>query len=86
MFITSKQSSKSYSVVPPPVPPPDGIEKLEAGKCPVCGKDYENEVAIPSGVIGCYKCILGFVREKGYCPVTQIRTAEEEIRRLYIKN
>ena len=68
----------------PPAPPPlgednDEGEEEEQGiavdkggaSCPLCRQPRENPTLLTtSGYAFCYKCIHGFISQKGKCPVT----------------
>ena len=77
-------------VPPPPLPAKhtDFEHKVEppANKalCPICLENRVNPVASSSGNVFCYKCLFGFLREKGSkCPVTGYRCDPSQIIRIY---
>lgn len=51
---------------PPTTPPPDGLGRAESnefevglggyGKCPLCGKKWQNAAVFPSGWVVCWRC------------------------------
>ncbi|KPA82898.1 peroxin 12 putative (PEX12) [Leptomonas pyrrhocoris] len=77
--------------IPPPpllgadVPLPEDRSGLpKAGECPVCHKRVTNAaVCLVSGIVGCYPCLQGYVREHQACPVTQQSMSVEQIRRIF---
>lgn len=36
-----------------------------------------------SGYLFCYQCVFSYVADRGRCPVTQVSTALEHVRKLY---
>ncbi|GET88015.1 peroxin 12, putative [Leishmania tarentolae] len=77
--------------IPPPpvlgsdVPLPEDRSSLpNAGECPVCRKHVTNAaVCLVSGIVGCYPCLQGYVREQRTCPVTHQSMGVEQIRRVF---
>lgn len=41
-----------------------------------------NATALPSGWVGCYKCVHGWVEDKGSCPVTGVRVEVGGLRKV----
>lgn len=81
---------EALPIPPPPVlgadvPLPEDRSALpKAGECPVCHKRVTNAaVSLVSGVVGCYPCLQGFVREHHACPVTEQPLGVEQIRRIF---
>lgn len=57
-------------------------EKVEKGACVVHGGSLVNPTALPSGWLGCYKCLFGWVEERGTCPVTGVKVGVEDLRKI----
>lgn len=81
---------EALPIPPPPalgadVPLPEDRSTLpKAGECPVCHKHVTNAaVCLVSGIVGCYPCLQGHVREAHACPVTQQPMGVEQIRRIF---
>nr|XP_032823630.1 peroxisome assembly protein 12 isoform X2 [Petromyzon marinus] len=54
------------------------------GVCPLCRRRRTNDTALAtSGVVLCYPCAYGYVRERGRCPVTGYPTRAQHLVRLY---
>ncbi|XP_061417998.1 peroxisome assembly protein 12 [Lethenteron reissneri] len=54
------------------------------GVCPLCRRRRTNDTALAtSGVVLCYPCAYGYVREHGRCPVTGYPTRAQHLVRLY---
>ncbi|KAL7702757.1 peroxin 12 [Lotmaria passim] len=81
---------EALPIPPPPVLgvdiplPEDRSELPKAGECPVCHKRVTNAaVCLVSGIVGCYPCLQGHVRERHECPVTHQPMGLEQIRRIF---
>ncbi|KPI89174.1 peroxisome assembly protein putative (PEX12) [Leptomonas seymouri] len=81
---------EALPIPPPPVlgadiPLPEDKSGLpKAGECPVCHKRVTNAaVCLVSGVVGCYPCLQGHLREHHVCPVTHQPMSVEQIRRIF---
>lgn len=60
----SKKGAQPALRAPPPPPSAAASESAdERGKCVVHGGSVENPTALPSGWIGCYKCLRGLEGE-----------------------
>lgn len=75
-------------IPPPPIPPtvaPNNSISLppERSQCPICKKSRVNPAMIPSGFVFCYTCIHPYVQEHGTCPVTNMPTSVDKIRRIF---
>jgi peroxin-12 len=51
--------------------------------CPLCQQPRIHPVASTSGHVFCHKCLLGYVRDHGKCPLTGRECREDHILRLY---
>ncbi|KAG5480601.1 hypothetical protein LSCM1_06305 [Leishmania martiniquensis] len=77
--------------IPPPptlggdVPLPQDRSRLpKAGECPICHRRVTNAaVCLVSGIVGCYPCLQGYVRDQHACPVTQQSMGMEQVRRIF---
>ncbi|KAG5503100.1 hypothetical protein JIQ42_07063 [Leishmania sp. Namibia] len=77
--------------IPPPpalggdVPLPEDRSSLpKAGECPICHRHVTNAaVCLVSGIVGCYPCLQGYVRDQRACPVTQQSMGVEQVRRIF---
>ncbi|SDA01744.1 BZ3501_MvSof-1269-A2-R1_Chr8-2g09830 [Microbotryum saponariae] len=66
-------------------PPPAPLSKdhaAEMGMCCVHNGPMVNPTALPTGWLGCYKCVHGWVEEEGACPVTGSSVALRELRKI----
>ncbi|SGY38440.1 BQ5605_C003g02031 [Microbotryum silenes-dioicae] len=54
----------------------------EMGMCCVHNGPMVNPTALPTGWLGCYKCVHGWVEEEGACPVTGSSVALRELRKI----
>jgi peroxin-12 len=65
-------------------PPPrvEGGKEVKKGKCIVHGGDMVNPTALPTGWLGCYKCLFTWVEEKESCPVTGAKVALSDLRKI----
>ena len=59
---------------------------LDPAACPVCLGERVNPASSPSGVTYCYRCLATEASESGRCPVTHIKCAVEDIRRIFDDN
>ncbi|KAI5480938.1 hypothetical protein MNV49_006748 [Pseudohyphozyma bogoriensis] len=57
-------------------PPP------EKGMCAVHGGELVNPTALPTGWLGCYKCLHTWVEEKGSCPVEGTKVELGDLRKI----
>ena len=64
---------------PPRMPGGEGRGK---GVCVVHEGPMVNPTVLPSGWVGCYKCVHGWVEEKGTCPVTGARVELGDLRKI----
>uniref|UniRef100_A0A7S3VUL7 Peroxisome biogenesis protein 12 n=1 Tax=Dunaliella tertiolecta TaxID=3047 RepID=A0A7S3VUL7_DUNTE len=81
-------AGKALPVPPPPPPPrpsPKGVGlPADTSHCPVCRKACMNPAQVAtSGYLGCYPCVFSYVQEHGLCPVTQVPTLVDHVRKLY---
>lgn len=61
-----------------------GAPRVNPGHCPVCTHRVTNAaVNTVSGIVCCYPCLQQVVAERGVCPVTNLPTVTQNIRRLY---
>eukprot|EP00388_Colpodella_angusta_P023812 GDKJ01061576.1.p1 GENE.GDKJ01061576.1~~GDKJ01061576.1.p1 ORF type:complete len:375 (-),score=55.14 GDKJ01061576.1:138-1262(-) len=85
------QSKQDVGVVPeaPPTPKIRGLEVMlpsDSKLCPLCGREKTNPACTNSGFTFCYPCIIAYVREHLRCPITDIPTREEDVRRLFFNS
>lgn len=75
----------------PPAPPLDVLDDVDAAAlladsqlCPLCrGARRNPAVALTSGIVYCYKCLLEHVREHGECPVSRRPLQARQIVRVF---
>lgn len=68
---------------PTPALVPAGLKSPPAkGVCPVHEGPMVNPTALPTGWVGCYKCLHAWVEEKGSCPVTGVKVGLEGLRKV----
>ncbi len=78
--------------VPPPPPRlpivPGGLPlPSDMRLCPVCLRQRTNPaLAAPSGIAFCYPCLRNALERTGCCPVTGVRVAPDQVRRLFESN
>lgn len=72
----------------PPAPRGEGGRERvpKAGECCVpghgSGGELVNATALPTGWVGCYKCVHGWVEERGSCPVTGVKVEVGQLRKV----
>ncbi|SCV67094.1 BQ2448_5740 [Microbotryum intermedium] len=66
----------------PPPAPSSKNHAVEKGLCCVHDGPMVNPTALPTGWLGCYKCLHGWVEHKGVCPVTGSLVALRELRKI----
>lgn len=85
------QNKQGSTAIPCPPPTP----KIRASHimlptdtklCPLCNEEKTNPACTTSGFVFCYPCIVGYVRENMRCPITELPTREEDIRRLFFNS
>ncbi|KAK4697425.1 peroxin-12, partial [Phenoliferia sp. Uapishka_3] len=54
----------------------------EKGLCAVHGGEMVNPTAIPTGWLGCYKCLHAWVEENGNCPVSGVKVELGDLRKI----
>jgi peroxin-12 len=65
------------------VPPfPQGVQTT-INACPICRRNPHQPTALTTGHVYCLTCILPFVQQHGYCPVTGVKCNEASLIRLY---
>lgn len=52
------------------------------GMCAVHGGEMVNPTALPTGWMGCYKCLHAWVEEHGECPVTGAKVGVADLRKI----
>lgn len=57
-------------------------EGVKSGICVVHHGTMVNPTALPSGYLGCYKCLFTFVEENGVCPVSGVKVELGELRKI----
>ena len=94
----------------PPTTPPDekdessasyvqhassyAVPKEEYGKCPLCGKPWQNPAVLPSGWVVCWRCGWDAIEgeddfedkseRRGKCPFTGVDVRASELRRVLV--
>lgn len=67
-----------------PIPPPPPPKEMERNECPCCGSNpCVIPACLPTGVMGCYGCLVRYTREHGICCITGKPIKEEHIVRLF---
>lgn len=60
-----------------------GLKPLPTkGKCVIHAGDIINCTALPTGWLGCYKCLFTWVEERGVCPVEGTKVGVGELRKI----
>ena len=60
----------------------NGTNGVKSGICVVHNGGMVNPTALPSGYLGCYKCLFTFVEEHGICPVSGVKVEPSELRKI----
>ena len=60
----------------------NGIGRVNSGICVVHQGVMVNPTALPSGYLGCYKCLFTFVEEHKMCPVSGVKVELSELRKI----
>lgn len=60
----------------------DGLEALPVGSCPICRNAVTNPTALPTGYVGDYRCLFDYVEKEGRCPVTRLKVASGDLRKI----
>lgn len=65
-----------------PPPPSVGTGEVQSGVCVVHKGPMVNPTALPTGFMGCYKCLFAYVDEHVKCPVTGVAVEVAELRKI----
>lgn len=82
---SSSSNGQALRAPPPPKKVLDmgkGDGGVRSGICVVHNGELVNPTALPSGYLGCYKCLFGFVEEHGICPVSGVKVELSELRKI----
>lgn len=85
---SNKGTASAPALRPPssrPMPHPDGVcgeDDVQPGVCPVCKKPIANPTALPTGYVGDYRCLYDYVEKEGRCPVTRLKVAIGDLRKI----
>lgn len=53
-----------------------------SGMCAVHGGEMVNPTALPTGWLGCYKCLFTWVEEEGVCPIEGTKVEVGDLRKI----
>jgi hypothetical protein len=68
---------KRGGIIPPPI---------TSNICPICRKKKTNPCVASSGYVFCYLCLIKFIKDSPFCPITGIPCNENDILRIYEDN